>query len=1038
MPDVNILIGPYRSGKTDLLLSALVDSATPDLFGASGLKNTASHLIVPSSRYRKLADERIYSRLRKRMADGNSGASGLLGIKVDNFYNLCGQILKRSGATFKLIPDTVRAAIVARSMNKLRVTGELVNLAPLADFKGTYGSVLELIDEFQRAGLSPDDVLSRLNKSASRSSKHVELARIYKQYWLELDEIGFLDSRRLAFSCREHLAARKDGEKFFGFVGVDGFDRFNRLQLDVLKEISRFSENLTICFDYLQDIDSASERLEYIWKESSFHDLLSTFKDANLRWIQPPSQALAPVSSIRAVDRYLEMEEVARSVKRAIVEDAVAPEDILLVVPNMRKYRSAIEAAFDDAGLPYFVDEAVALPSVPVVQFLFKLLTLYADDFSRGQVIAALSNEHMSDGEDACPHLCRALGRVDALSLDADLIGTRKQWSALDLDQSVHNDLESFFNSLTPPEGSLPLTEFVSWAEDVVSRFLKPPEDIDHGDQFKEWLRARALTDFRNSLGSLVQEDIVLNGGESGIRVEYPEFIKHLEHVMEQSNFRSTSVYKKPVTICSVDLAPNRKFARVYIGGMVEGEFPRRAKARGFVSSDEIRLWSSHEGIDIDNPRLHPAFEYGLFQSLLKRAVEKVELTLPMWDMAGDEILPSFFITGGGLNLEKVEVAPYRNSAGRPFSLKDFTVGATALGVKADRLREYRNPEIIDLIEGIADQHAMLMARLSGLPDSNYNGCLTEQVSLGTLSVNMPEYWSATRLNEYGKCPFRYWVGQVMKLDRHEEPTLEIEPRLLGQTYHKALELFYQRVIDAKLDGIGADLERSRALFKESVNQALAWLESESRVKDNEFWHYLKIEMEFRLNRFLEHELERESKAKIKFVPYRVEAPFGISTDSGPHSPALVIADGDTKVAIRGFIDRIDIEQGTEADSGSRPRLRVVDYKAGSSYISAAEAVAGRNLQMPIYMLAAEECVLKGGKPVEGVYLSVSSGKSIGRVDFGDSDKRIAVEEAVRGHAVDFVRSIKRGDFSVAPNGSSVCDSCRHSQVCRISEVKRG
>ncbi|MCB9468754.1 MAG: exodeoxyribonuclease V subunit gamma [Candidatus Obscuribacterales bacterium] len=1038
MPDVNILIGPYRSGKTDLLLSELVDSATPgpDPNLSGGLRNTTSHLIVPSSRYRKLADERIYSRLRKHMAENKNGASGLLGIKVDNFYNLCGQILKRSGTTFKLIPDTVRAAIVARAMNKLRAAGELVNLAPLADFKGTYGSVLELIDEFQRAGLSPDDVLSRLNKSASRSSKHVELARIYKRYWHELDEIGFLDSRRLAFSCREHLAARRDGDKLFGFVGVDGFDRFNRLQLDVLREISRFSENLTICFDYLKDIDSAAERQEYIWKESSFQDLISTFKDANLRWVQAPAATPATVSSIRAVDRYLEMEEVARSVKRSIVEDAVPPEDILLVVPNMRKYRSAIEAAFDDAGLPYFVDEAVALPSVPVVQFLFKLLTLFADEFSRGAVIAVLSNDHIK--EDACSHLYQALGKVDDLSLDADLIGTRKQWMALNLDKPVLEDLESFFDALTPPEGMVPLTEFVSWAEDVVYRFLKPPEDIDHGDQFKEWLEDRALTEFRNCLGSLVQEDIVLNGGESGISMEYPEFIKHLEHVMEQSNFRSTSVYKKPVTICSVDLAPNRKFARVYLGGMVEGEFPRRAKARGFVSSDEIRLWSSYEGIDIDNPRLHPAFEYGLFQSLLKRAVEKVELTLPMWDMAGDEILPSFFITGGGLELAKEEVAPYRNSAVRPFSLKDFTVGATALGVKADRLREYRNPEIVDLVEGIADQHAMLIARLSGLSESNYNGCLTEQVSLGTLSVNMPEYWSATRLNEYGKCPFRYWVGQVMKLDRHEEPTLEIEPRLLGQTYHKALELFYQRIIDAKLDGIMADIERSRALFKDSLDEALAWLESESRVKDNQFWHYLKIEMEFRLNRFLEHELERESKAKIKFVPYRVEAPFGIATESGSQAPALVIADGDTKVAIRGFIDRIDIEQGSEFKSGSRPRLRVVDYKAGSSYISSAEAVAGRNLQMPIYMLAAEECVLMGAQPLEGVYLSISSGKSIGRVDFGDSDKRIAVEEAVRGHAIDFVRSIKRGDFSVAPNGSSVCDSCRHSLVCRISEVNKG
>lgn len=1017
--NTRLLIGPYRSGKTEKLLSELIEgAAAPGKPSALG-----THLIVPSSRYRNLASERMSEKLRS----GDSGqVKGLLGVKIDNFYTLCGQILKRSGVTYRLIPDSVRPAIVSRAMGILNERGELGNLAALAEFKGTYGSILELIDEFQRAGLSPDDVLSRLHESAADSSKHLELAKVYKQYWLELDNIDFLDNRRLAFSCREHLASRKETTRLFKFIGVDGFDRFSRLQLDVLQELSRFSEQMLICFDYLQDIEDSDERQEYIWKQSSYDDLVSSFSNAEIVWREPQVQELPPVDCVKAVDRFLEMEEIARSIKAAIVEDSVKPEDILLVVPNMRRYRSAIEAAFEDAGLPYFVDEAVSLKAVPVVQFIFKLLNLFDGDFSRAEVMTLLNSQHLNDEDFSL--LKQAREKLDSLSLDNDLIGSRSQWMSLDLEESLKSELKRFFDILTPPQGSNTLTEFVSWVEDVVLACLKPPEDQDHHDQLKGWLEERAFAEFRQSLGGLVQEDIVLNGGKSGVVLTYLDFISHLEHIAEQSNFRSTSRYKKPVYICSVDLAPNRRFSRVYMGGLVEGEFPRRARAKGFTSFDEINLWSSY-GIAIENPRLHPTFEYGLFQSLVKRAVQKVELSLPMWDMAGDEILPSFFITSGALPMKVEEVSPYKMSVLSPFSLKDFVSGATAFGAGSDRFKQYSNPEIVDLLDSIADQQAMLVARLEGIEGSNYNGCLTEPVALGTLEVRLPSMWSASRLNEYGKCPFRYWVSKVLNLEVYEEPTLELDARILGETYHKALELFYQKMIDGKIDSLNGDLEKSELLYRESVQEAIAWLESESRVVDNQFWQYLKKEIEFRLMRFFEYEIERENKAKEPFKASRVEAAFGMD-DPGSAGP-LVLGSGENQVFIRGKIDRVDVD----CQPGGR-RVKVIDYKAGSSYISSQEAFAGRNLQMPIYMMAARRCLDKDSEPVEGVYLSVSSGKPIGKIDFADSEKREEILKVTEKHVLNYVAAIGEGKFNVAPNGNTVCDSCGHKLICRISEMK--
>ncbi|MBX9690736.1 MAG: PD-(D/E)XK nuclease family protein, partial [Cyanobacteria bacterium] len=138
---------------------------------------------------------------------------------------------------------------------------------------------------------------------------------------------------------------------------------------------------------------------------------------------------------------------------------------------------------------------------------------------------------------------------------------------------------------------------------------------------------------------------------------------------------------------------------------------------------------------------------------------------------------------------------------------------------------------------------------------------------------------------------------------------------------------------------------------------------------------------------------------------------------------------------------------------------------AGSSFIGKREAYEGRNLQLPIYALAVERCLLPGASVKEGNYLSVSSGRSIGSLKFdegGDGAGRFAGSRRDSGartvpsetHAdyaddtspdlrtltesfvLDYVEQLSRGVFTVQPSSPSVCGSCDHSRVCRITELR--
>lgn len=1163
-----IVFGPYRSGKTLNLLNDLVRHCQK-----VGFSGQESLLIVPSKRYQRLVEKRIEAIVQRKDVDESNSAGGrnravrrnfarfsqnlsnaprrpgIVGLRVAPFYEACTTVLRRCGlanAVPSVIPESVRPAIISRVLWELNKQGRLEHLLPIVDFAGTHGAVLELIDELERAGLSPQHVLARLDASASASSRFYEFAIIYERYWQELNRIGYLDNRRIAFACREALAASSLEEPMFSFVGVDGFDRFNQLQLSVLSELSRHSEQTVICFDYIEEGGLRhSEREEYLWKDSSFEDLKSAFPVSAFTctnnyddWHPDEHMESLDISAVQTVDRFFEMDEIARAIKSTLVHSQAKPEEILVVVPSMKNYKGTIEAAFEDAGVPYFVDEAIRIVTLPVVHFLLRLIRMHKEEFRRNELVKAIRNRFFAaENFDLTTDDTVTLDRV---SFKRGIVGGAGEWLRIAEEPGLTSRLKALINCLTPPSGHVPLTEFVSWAETMISRCLAADDELECRDPQLYWVEQRALAEMRNCFASLVQEDTILYGAgglhagarnsgagtsasaEAGIpaiygtaspsrigaggaaasiisssasgaasansrksrkRVpqsnagqlqitgeitgsitDYEGFLKKLSHVIERSNFRMPRASSNGVTICSVDLADNRIYDHIYICGLVEGEFPRRVGSRGFIGADEIGRWKSF-GVDIHNPRHHPSFEYALFNSLIKRARKKVRLSYPLWDMSGEELLPSFFLTGELQDLAVSESEPYAASGEHPVSARDMLTGylwRTADG----SMQEVPSADntVEEMKELLAPSIAMTQARGGDAGNSQrspFNGYLADSVSTGALDVRVPKRWSASKLNDYGKCPFKYWVSHVLNLDLFEEPSLELDARLLGETYHLALEKFYGVLIERGWSLTNTDRKELEALFEIYIDEAILWLEGKRGAAKGEFWEYEKIELTFRLRRFFDKEMERALEDEHGFTPHMVEAPFGMDEHS---NPPLRISDGRRSIEFRGKIDRIDV-----AANGSI--ARVVDYKAGSTAIGKREALEGRNLQLPIYALAVERSVLPRTKVVSGSYLSISSGKPIGSLEFspiskGSSpgDDKANRETTVGGtqgaepreggksrsekelpdlramtesYALDYVERMAAGIFIVDPATPTVCAKCDHFRVCRIAELKR-
>ncbi|MFA6212685.1 MAG: PD-(D/E)XK nuclease family protein [Candidatus Obscuribacterales bacterium] len=1023
MPErsIELITGPYRSGKSIWLLEQVAEHCRKSL-----LSGKQAIITVPSHRYKRLVEERLVEMVVGRV---DNRAAGLVGLKILPFYDLCHQVLRQAGCGFRLIPDSIRPAILVKAIEKVKLAGRLTGLSSIADFAGTHAHMLELIDELERAGFSPSEVISQLSKMAASDARYMELGRVYEAYWQELESLNVFDERKLAYKTREILNNLDPDVLSIGLLAVDGFDRFNRLQLQVLSSIAKQSERTIIAFDYVAAPNFA--HTNYSWKDKSLSELKEAFAPILREIVRNSSDAVEPRRiSFRALDRLMEMEEVAREAKKCLAEGYKA-DQIVVVARSVKPYMTAIRAAFERAQIDYFLDEPLELGSLPLVKYLRRLLHLPVSDFARQDVVRTLSSPFFNRG-----YLDITLGEIEEIddqSLSTLTVKGASDWHwALKLSKLIERLL---LPGLQASGYEKTLTEHVSFVEDLIDDLLILPNDEEFSNPLVSWEEHQALFEFRRVLANLVLEETLLADAYGPQLCTYSAFFKRLERALENANFRRPKVSAEAITVCSADLVPNRRFKVIIVAGLNEGEFPRRSEQGGFLSKDEVRKWMSY-GIDIENPRHHQSFEPSLYDSLVERATDKLCQSSPIYEMTGEELIPSFFLTKGDEAAAAALAfrAPRTYAMLEPTSAQELAAGWLWLSGR-QAMRNLELPasswipfDVRQFLTKLELPFSTVQARTQ-VASSNvfneFNGCLNEQVSLNLISVKTPEMWSVSRLNDYGKCPFRFWVSHTLKIEKMEEPELGLDSRLLGEVYHKALEVFYLELKERGLSILDSNDGLLHELFESSITAAIAWLEKTRKFRHTDFWQYEQKEIAFRLRRFFVKEKERAVRSGGEFVPTYFEKGFGFK--DGESSPALVLqVDGQT-VKMHGRVDRIDVS--------SDGRVKVIDYKSSSGAISKKEALAGRNMQLPVYAMAVSDAIFadRNVQIKNGTFLSFSSGDQIGTIDFQDGENDYI--GLTKDHIGNYVSNIKKGNFSVRPTSPDSCKHCDHQQICRITEL---
>ena len=483
------------------------------------------------------------------------------------------------------------------------------------------------------------------------------------------------------------------------------------------------------------------------------------------------------------------------------------------------------------------------------------------------------------------------------------------------------------------------------------------------------------------------------------------------------------------VQVLDAGAARGMPFRTLFLLGMNEGVFPRTIREDPFLPDRARRTLETVLGYKISSKLAGYDEEKLLFALLSGSAAERLCCTWPRADSAGRALAPSWYLRA---------VAPATDAGTNSRNIPKSVLGKRDTPPFDDP--RWLLPGELAVRRALSGEDPRPHARIAGVSMENFERSLAAIRALDDpagapgpfdgVTGPLPEAWdrllerriSPTMLEAYGRCPFQYFAGRVLHLERLERPewTAPVQALEQGQICHDILQAFYEDLDRAFGDGWREWLDSAAA-------GVLSTFENRSPTGYPAAWETAKEELLAMLREAVR--ADRQEMADTGFRPVGLEQDLAARLD-GEWPEDL------RGLPLQGRLDRVD----HDARGG---RYRVIDYK----YKSGKEpgtvdrnpvlaAVQGRRLQLPVYLLlaAGDEIGREAatGAAIDAAWYFLAPRWKDGplvREKFEGQSWRQPDGETIRDTVARLLRGIRNGEFP--PVRGDYCRFCRVSEICR-------
>ena len=706
-----------------------------------------------------------------------------------------------------------------------------------------------------------------------------------------------------------------------------------------------------------------------------------------------------------ARDREEEVAQVARRVKRAVRHGTLhSPGQAALIVRQRLPYVYVAREVLRAAGVPCQTFDALPLVAESFAAAVDLVLSCVSADFARVPAMALLRSPHFrfASSRDVSA-LDRALAEAGYLGGIDSLERLLDVWREQVRETQVRLKPDTTTVRLKPGTTSVPTSvstsvtnraisageQLLAIAQELAS--LRSPSSVaQHLEVLFAFLLAHESSEVpeaalqarhRRARGAVLATIGMLRDAYARFDsepVSADDVAALVRRWLEGQTF-SPQTGDEGVHLVDADSARFGEFADVHIAGLVEDEWPDRARRNIFYSPSILRElgWPS------ESDRLAGA--RAAFADLLR--LPTMRLSVSTFLLEADALVSPSPL------LDEVEQSGLDSVEEAAPSQRIFDAEAL-----------YLDPIDAAPLGDFAQEWLARRVRVADLPLRRFRGFT---------DPSKARPYSLSALERYQDCPFKFFAGDVLRLEEEPEDESTMSPRARGRFIHEVFQHFFEAWDSRGGGAITTErLDEARALMAEVAAPLLARLpEADAALERARLFGSAISTGSVEI--VLGHEAAAPADVRERWLEYRLEGEFALGSREG------------RAVALKGVADRIDLLAGN--------RLRVVDYKSGSAPNPA------RALQVAIYALCAQERLRDrdGGEwPIaEAVYLAFSGKRSQAHVvRAGDHEAEESLN-AARTRLLGIVDRIARGEFPAQPHDEILCDFCAYTSVCRKDYV---
>jgi ATP-dependent helicase/nuclease subunit B len=1083
---VTVVAGPARSGKTQRLL----DRYRTALAGDAPGRNL---WIAPS--YRSAAE------IRDQLL--NDSLRGCFAPGVFTFEQFADAVLQAADAEFRPLGTAMKRRLIRRLIDTQRNAGKLRHFASIAGTGGLVDLVCQWIGELKRLEVWPDD-FGRACHDRGETNKDRELLAIYRSYQEILERHQLYDLEGRFWSARRLL---RDGQQRpfqrLELVVVDGFTDFTTTQHEILEILAARVEQLWISLPLVeqparQDLFAKTSTTLFLLKQRHGQvDVQWTERSADgfptLTHIQQniflsPHQVQSPqrvegVEIVAAAQQLGEIEVVARRIKRLIVEDGVPPQEIAVVFRSPADVAPLVHEVFGQLGVPVAVEASASLATAAVMKALMLLVQLHVRDWPFRGLLNLLSHNYFQPdwpewaagkaaaaAEQVVRYLQVPVGRAALLAGTGRLAAVRADGppgeasSAMTIAdhagiaQPLFERIATLLDALpnrAPLSGWAKALEQLADTAGIVRAMESPAASPSQTAADRAaWARLLAAVRGDDRMADWVRgKPPILTAAAAA---------DALADILQEETIPAAHDETGRVRVLSASSARALRIPNLFVAGLAEKAFPSPDREDRLYGEAECQTLIGAGLPLVDRPQ-RQRDEMLLFYEVLTRGDRQLTLSYPAFDAAAQPLCPSPFLTEverscGTTRIPRTEVpdlSPVPRSP-TPLSPTDWRLQAVA------QVAERKPNLLAGLLQGgtTAAWADNLMAGLHVVSDRQrgegfgpFEGLLPGAAAQEQLAARYgPKVlWSPSRLEQYATCPFRFFAEDLLQLEPVDELTLQIDYLRRGQLLHAALASAHRHINQQAGAPVSPNDQDRNELFRESFRKTVAEMIAHPTLGVGYEAALREIDRRV-LNRWLDgylaqhityDDLWEKDKAwdspprpahfEVRFGPARrtAEAPEdGLSIDA----PLQLKADDET-IRIVGRIDRIDV--GRHA---GKAVFNVIDYKSGS--------VAGDDLQLPLYVMAAEQIMCPSGSMAawQAAYWIVRDRGYLKRsaltISQAKGGRVVATPDwAIRsGEVAQQVKTItsgvRHGDFPMFSQDDTCTSRCPLSTVCRVNQTR--